>query len=81
MFIAIPMIHRVFRGHPRWGRQLYFTCPSAPDPLFEASKAPFLALRADKGEVFLLTVGAFLLAVELLCLQSVKVLLRRAFPL
>ena len=27
------------------GRQLYFTFPSAPDPLFQASKAPFLTLR------------------------------------
>ena len=27
------------------GRQLYFTFPSAPDPLFKASKAPFLTLR------------------------------------
>ena len=30
---------------------------------------------------FLLTVGAFLLTVELLCLKSVKVLIRRTFPL
>ena len=30
---------------------------------------------------FLLTVGAFLLTVELLCLQSIKVLLRGTFPL
>ena len=27
------------------GRQLHFTFPSAPDPLFKASKAPFLTLR------------------------------------
>ena len=34
-----------FRGRPRRGRQLYFTFPGAPDPLFKASKAPFLTLR------------------------------------
>ena len=33
------------------------------------------------GEVFLLTVGAFLLTVKLLCLQSLKALIRRTFPL
>ena len=33
------------------------------------------------GEAFLLTVGAFLLTVKLLCLQSLKVLIRRTFPL
>ena len=51
----------------------------------------FLALRtsfsgpqkgpAERGEAFLLTVGAFLLTVKLLCLQSLKALLRRTFPL
>ena len=33
------------------------------------------------GEVLLLAVGAFLLTVELLCLQSLKALLRRTLPL
>ena len=33
------------------------------------------------GEVFLLAVGVFLLTVELLCLQSLKALMRRTFPL
>ena len=33
------------------------------------------------GGNFLLTVGAFLLTVKLLCLQSLKVLIRRTFPL
>ena len=33
------------------------------------------------GEVFLLTVGAFLLTVERLCLQSLKALIRLTFPL
>ena len=31
------------------------------------------------GEAFLLTVGAFLLTVKLLCLQSLKTLIRRTF--
>ena len=35
----------------------------------------------EKGEAFSLTVGAFLLTVKLLCLQSLKALIRRAFPL
>ena len=35
----------------------------------------------SKGEAFLLTVGAFLLTVKLLCLQSLKALIRRTFPL
>ena len=34
-----------FRAAPPRGRQLYFTCPGAPDPLFKASKAPCLTLR------------------------------------
>ena len=34
-----------------------------------------------QGEAFLLTVGALLLLVELLCLQSVEVLIQRNFPL
>ena len=33
------------------------------------------------GEVFLLTVGAFLLTVKLLCLQSLKALIKHTFPL
>ena len=38
-------LHRVLQGAPPRGRQLYFTSPSAPDPLFKAWKAPFLTLR------------------------------------
>ena len=34
-----------------------------------------------QGEAFLLTVGAFLLTAELLCLQSLKALIRRTLPL
>ena len=37
--------HRVLQGVPPRGRQPYFTFSSAPDPLFKASKAPFLTLR------------------------------------
>ena len=44
-----------------------------------------IALRKRKrqtiGGSFLLTVGAFLLTVKLLCLQSLKALIRRTFPL
>ena len=35
----------------------------------------------ETGGASLLTVGAFLLTVELLCLQSLKALIRRTFPL
>ena len=38
-------VHRLLHGAPPRGRQLYFTFPSAPDPLFKSSKAPFLTLR------------------------------------
>ena len=34
-----------------------------------------------RGKVFLLTIGAVLLTVKLLCLQSLKALVRRTFPL
>ena len=42
------------------------------------------ALRFESlrmGEAFLLRVGAFLLTVKLLCLQSLKARLRRTLPL
>ena len=44
-FLDGQAIHRALQGHPQGGRQLYFTFPSAPDPLFKASKAPFHTLR------------------------------------
>ena len=40
-----PERHRILQGAPPTGRQLYFTFPSAPDPLFKASNAAFLTLR------------------------------------
>ena len=36
---------------------------------------------AVRGEASLLTIGVFLLTVKLLCLQSIKALIRRTFPL
>ena len=48
----------------------------------KASKHIIVARNTPKtGEIFLLTVGAFFLTVELLCLQSVEVLLRHTVPL
>ena len=38
-------LQKVLQGAPPRGRQLCFTFPGAPDPLFKASKAPFLTLR------------------------------------
>ena len=38
-------IHRFLQWVPQRGRQLYFTSPSAPDPLFRGSSAPFPTLR------------------------------------
>ena len=35
----------LIQAAPPRGRRLYFTFPSAPDPLFKGSKAPFLTLR------------------------------------
>ena len=37
--------HRVLQGAPPTRRQFCFTFPGASDPLFKASKAPFLTLR------------------------------------
>ena len=37
--------------------------------------------QSGGGEVFFLTVGVFLLTVELLCLQSIEVLVSSTFPL
>ena len=48
-------------------------------PLYHAPQKRYLPEK--KGEAFLLTVGAFLLTVKLLCLQSLKALIRRTFPL
>ena len=42
---------------------------------------PSLDHGFSRGEAFLLTVGAFLLTAKLLCLQSLKALIRRTFPL
>ena len=38
-------------------------------------------VTSERGKRFWLTVGAFLLTVKLLCLQSLKALIRRTFPL
>ena len=46
----------------------------------ESAKIQFL-VTFSPGEAFLLTVGAFLLTIELLCLQSFEVLVRHTFPL
>ena len=45
-FTKIPGLKRRAWAPPT-GRQLYFTFPSAPDPLFRASKAPFLTLSCN----------------------------------
>ena len=47
----------------------------------EPSSRPQPQYRIKLGEAFLLTVGAFLLTVQLLCLQSLKALIRHTFPL
>ena len=53
------------------------------------NRSPILALthaaaqgggEYSLGEACLLTVGAFLLTLKLLCLQSLKALIRRTFP-
>ena len=46
-----------------------------------ARESLFVKMCFFNGEAHLLTVGAFLLTVELLCLQSLKALIRRTFPL
>ena len=41
----------------------------------------FVCKQEQKADLFLLTAGACLLTVGLLCLQSIEVLLRRTFAL
>ena len=63
---------------PSWGRQKRRKPP--PFPLCKDLKG-FIGKRFFGGKLFLLTVGAFLLTVKLLRLQSLKALIRRTFPL
>ena len=64
-----------------------FILLETPNFILFLFKFPFKMLKfcpppkKRKGEAFLLAVGAFLLTVELLCLQFVDVLLRHTFPL
>ena len=60
-----------------WNPQERKTLAVAPPREVSSSKHNTL----NTGEVFLLTVEAFLLTVKLLCLQSLKALIRRTFPL
>ena len=51
-------------------------------PKFPSFLPPLsLYLHIGLGGAFLLTFGAFLLTVKLLCLQSLKALIRCTFPL
>ena len=43
--IRITEVFKNIKAAPLRGRQHYLTFPSAPDPSFKASKAPFLTLR------------------------------------
>ena len=56
-------------------RKIFCNDPFPNDPISVVLK------RESLGEAFLLTVGAFLLTVKLPCLQSLKPLIRRTFPL
>ena len=49
--------------------------------VLQAFGGPKCCETKERGEAFLLTVGAFLLTVRLLCLQSLKARIRRTFPL
>ena len=46
-----------------------------------AAIAPNCQVSLIKGGAFSLTVGVFLLTIELLCLQSLEALVRCTFPL
>ena len=75
-----------FSGHSLWGRKRISKVPpknpgqSRENFVYGFSLYVFFRSQIFAGEVFLLTVGAFLLTVELLCLQSLKALFRRTFP-
>ena len=43
--------------------------------------SPIPGVDNNRGGSFFLTVGAVLFTVKLLCLQSLKALIRRSFPL
>ena len=53
--------------------------PGNLTPKFTGQSPGELMIR-NWGKLFLLTVGAFLLTVKLLCLQSRKALIARTFP-
>ena len=62
----------------------HFTCASDTlvRPQYSLAQKALSATRGSaRGEVFLLTVGVFLLRVKFLCLQSLKALVRRTFLL
>ena len=69
-FIHPPHLEGYFQG---WGVGVYKVWPR--------KKTMQESGANEKGEVFLLKVGAFLLTVKPLCLQSLKALARRTFSL
>ena len=48
---------------------------------YEMFRQLIFVMECNGGEAFLLTARAFVLTVELLCLQSVEVLLRHTFSI
>ena len=76
-------------GETKWEKGIEIaSCDFLRFPAVSCSFAQIAALQSVtlrpqkiSGEAFLLTVGAFLLTVKLLCLQSLKALIRRTFPL
>ena len=62
-----------------WGFTGTAHSPPLPSPTLGGLETQIL--WTEKGEAFLFTVGAFLLIVKLLCLQSLKALIRRKLQL
>ena len=82
---SLPIVLQQMIGKPKFSglEKSTFSAVKFPGPFLAGNCAEKIIYWVPlwRGGSFLLTVGPFLLTVELLCLQSVEVLLRHTFPL